>query len=31
LIYRRPSELVIRFSGFADKQTVFQAARNAGL
>ena len=31
LIYRRPSELVMRFSGFADKQTVFQAARNAGL
>jgi hypothetical protein len=31
LIYRRPSELVTRFSGFADKQTVFQAARNAGL
>ena len=31
LIFRRPSELVIRFSGFADKQTVFQAARNAGL
>ena len=31
LVYRRPSELVIRFSGFADKQTVFQAARNAGL
>lgn len=31
LIYRRPSELVMQFSGFADKQTVFQAARNAGL
>ena len=31
LVYRRPSELVVRFSGFADKQTVFQAARNAGL
>jgi hypothetical protein len=31
LVYRRPSSLVIRFSGFADKQTVFQAARNAGL
>lgn len=31
LIYRRPSELVIQFSGFADQQTVFQAARNAGL
>jgi hypothetical protein len=31
LIYRRPDELVSQFSGFADKQTVFQAARNAGL
>ena len=31
LVYRAPSELVIRFTGFADKQTVFQAARNAGL
>jgi hypothetical protein len=31
LIYKRPSELVIRFSGFADKQTILQAARNAGL
>ena len=31
LIYRRPSELVSRFSGFVDKQTVAQAARNAGL
>lgn len=31
LIYRRPTELVMRFSGFSDKQTVFQAARNAGL
>jgi hypothetical protein len=31
LIYRSPSELVMRFSGFADKQTVSQAARNAGL
>jgi hypothetical protein len=31
LIFRRPSELVIQFSGFADQQTVFQAARNAGL
>ena len=31
LVFRRPSELVIRFSGFVDKQTVAQAARNAGL
>lgn len=31
LVFRRPSEVVIRFSGFADKQTVAQAARNAGL
>jgi len=31
LVFRRPSELVVRFSGFADKQTVAQAARNAGL
>jgi hypothetical protein len=31
LVFRSPSELVTRFSGFADKQTVFQAARNAGL
>ncbi len=31
LIFRRPSELVIQFSGFSDQQTVFQAARNAGL
>jgi hypothetical protein len=31
LVYRRPNVLVVRFSGFADKQTVFQAARNAGL
>jgi hypothetical protein len=31
LIFRRPSELVTRFSGFTDKQTVLQAARNAGL
>ncbi len=31
LVYRSPSELVMRFSGFADKQTVSQAARNAGL
>ena len=31
LVYRRPGELVIRLSGFADQQTVAQAARNAGL
>lgn len=31
LIYRRPNVVVTRFSGFADKQTIFQAARNAGL
>jgi hypothetical protein len=31
LVFRRPGELVTRFSGFVDKQTVFQAARNAGL
>ena len=31
LVFRRPGELVVRFSGFADMQTVFQAARNAGL
>ena len=31
LIFRRPGELVIRFSGFTDLQTVRQAARNAGL
>ena len=31
LIYRRPSELASQFAGFADQQTVFQAARNAGL
>ncbi len=31
LIYRRPSDLVLQFSGFSDQQTVFQAARNAGL
>jgi hypothetical protein len=31
LVFRRPSEVVVRFSGFADKQTVAQAARNAGL
>ena len=31
LVFRRPSELVVHFSGFADMQTVLQAARNAGL
>jgi thiol:disulfide interchange protein len=31
LIFRRPGEIVTRFSGFVDKQTVEQAARNAGL
>jgi len=31
LIFRRPDEVVISFSGFADKQTVAQAARNAAL
>jgi hypothetical protein len=31
LVFRRPGELIVRFSGFADKQTVLQAARNAGL
>ena len=31
LVFRRPGEIVTRFSGFVDKQTVEQAARNAGL
>ena len=31
LVFRRPGELIVRFSGFADKQTVLQAARNAAL
>jgi hypothetical protein len=31
LVFKRPGDLVTRFSGFADKQTIFQAARNAGL
>jgi thiol:disulfide interchange protein len=31
LVFRRPGDVVIRFSGFADMQTVQQAARNAGL
>jgi hypothetical protein len=31
LVFRRPGELVTRFSGFTDMQLVLQAARNAGL
>jgi hypothetical protein len=31
LIYRRPGELVVRFTGYTDKEIVFQAARNTGL
>ena len=31
LVFRRPGEVVHRFSGFTDMQTVQQAARNAGL
>jgi hypothetical protein len=31
LVYVGPREHVVRFSGFADMQTVLQAARNAGL
>jgi hypothetical protein len=31
LVFRRPGEVVLRFSGFTDMQTVRQAARNAGL
>jgi hypothetical protein len=31
LVYRRPAEVVVRFSGFADQETIAQAARNAGL
>jgi hypothetical protein len=31
LVFKRPGDLVTRFSGFADEQTIFQAARNAGL
>jgi hypothetical protein len=31
LVYRRPAEVVVRFTGFTDQQTIFQAARNAGL
>ena len=29
LVYRRPATLVVRISGFADKETVAQAAQNA--
>jgi thiol:disulfide interchange protein len=29
LVFKRPGDLVTRFSGFADKQTILQAARNA--
>ncbi len=31
LVFKRPGELFLRLSGFADQQTVEQAARNAGL
>ena len=31
LVFRRPGDVVHRFSGFTDMQTVQQAARNAGL
>jgi len=31
LVFRRPDQLVVRLSGFADMETVAQAARNAGL
>lgn len=31
LVFKRPGELFLRVSGFADEQTVAQAARNAGL
>jgi hypothetical protein len=31
LVFRRPGDVVTRFSGFADKQTILQAARNAAL
>src|SRR4051794_24932717 len=31
LVFKRPGDLITRFSGFADKQTILQAARNAGL
>jgi hypothetical protein len=31
LVFKRPGELFLRLSGFADQETVEQAARNAGL
>jgi thiol:disulfide interchange protein len=31
LVFERPGDLVTRFSGFADQQTILQAARNAAL
>jgi thiol:disulfide interchange protein len=31
LVFKRPGDLVTRFSGFADQQTILQAARNAAL
>lgn len=31
LVYVRPAALAVRISGFADKETVAQAARNAGM
>jgi hypothetical protein len=31
LVFKRPGELFLRLSGFADQQTVAQAARNAAL
>lgn len=31
LVFKRPGELFLRLPGFADQQTVEQAARNAGL
>jgi hypothetical protein len=31
LVFKRPGNLFLRLSGFADQQTVAQAARNAGL
>src|SRR5207253_4146177 len=31
LVYRRPGDLVVQFSGYADQQTIAQAARNAAL
>ena len=30
LVFRRPGSLFLRLAGFADEQTVAQAARNAG-